>query len=133
VISVVDLGIVRDVAWEGDTLVVTVTPTYSGCPATAVISMDIEAALRARGIEKLRLETRIAPPWTTDWLSEKGRARLEEFGIAPPQSRRRARALPPLRRDRPRADQPVRLHPLQGAVALPRLPGTLRLFQVHLR
>jgi ring-1,2-phenylacetyl-CoA epoxidase subunit PaaD len=84
VISVVDLGIVRDVGWDGETLVVTVTPTYSGCPATALISMEIEAALRARGIEKLRLETKIAPPWTTDWLSEKGRARLEEYGIAPP-------------------------------------------------
>lgn len=84
VISVVDLGIVRDVAWDDDTLVVTVTPTYSGCPATAVIAMDIESALRARGVGDIRLETRIAPPWTTDWLSEKGRAQLETYGIAPP-------------------------------------------------
>ncbi len=84
VISVVDLGIVRNVAWDDDTLVVTVTPTYSGCPATALISMEIETALRSRGIDDLRLETSIAPPWTTDWLSEKGRARLEEYGIAPP-------------------------------------------------
>lgn len=86
VISVVDLGIVRDVDWEGDTLVVAVTPTYSGCPATAIIALEIEAALRARGVEDIRLETRIAPPWTTDWLSEKGRAKLEEFGIAPPEA-----------------------------------------------
>jgi ring-1,2-phenylacetyl-CoA epoxidase subunit PaaD len=84
VISVVDLGIVRDVEWRDETLVVTVTPTYSGCPATAVIALDIQAALEARGIRHVRLETRIAPPWTTDWLSDKGRARLEEFGIAPP-------------------------------------------------
>ena len=84
VISVVDLGIVRDVAWMKDALQVTVTPTYSGCPATSVIAMDIETALRDRGIANLRLKTQIAPPWTTDWLSEKGRAKLTEYGIAPP-------------------------------------------------
>lgn len=86
VISVVDLGIVRDLAWDGDTLVVAVTPTYSGCPATRVIAMDIETALRDRGIRDLRIETRIAPPWTTDWLSAKGRAKLTEYGIAPPRA-----------------------------------------------
>ncbi len=85
VISVVDLGIVRDVAWEGETLVVTVTPTYSGCPATSVISLDIETALRAKGIETLELRRQLSPAWTTDWLSEKGRAKLEAYGIAPPQ------------------------------------------------
>ena len=84
VISVVDLGIVRDVTWIGDMLEVTVTPTYSGCPATSVIAMDIETALRDRGIDHVRIRTQIAPPWTTDWLSDKGRARLEEYGIAPP-------------------------------------------------
>nr|WP_254899046.1 1,2-phenylacetyl-CoA epoxidase subunit PaaD [Thalassococcus arenae] len=86
VISVVDLGIVRDVAWDGDTLEVAITPTYSGCPATSVIAMEIETALRDRGIADLRLTTRIAPPWTTDWLSDKGRAKLEAYGIAPPQA-----------------------------------------------
>jgi ring-1,2-phenylacetyl-CoA epoxidase subunit PaaD len=84
VISVTDLGIVRDVAWEDDTLVVTVTPTYSGCPATAVIDLDIEKALRARGIAKLALKRRISPPWTTDWITAEGRAKLRAFGIAPP-------------------------------------------------
>lgn len=84
VISVVDLGIVRDVAWDGDTLEIAVTPTYSGCPATSVIAMDIETALRDRGLDQIRIRTQIAPPWTTDWLSDKGRARLEEYGIAPP-------------------------------------------------
>lgn len=84
VISVTDLGIVREVAWEGDTLVVTVTPTYSGCPATTVINLDIEQALRAKGIEKLRLERRLSPPWTTDWISAEGREKLRGFGIAPP-------------------------------------------------
>ncbi len=85
VISVVDLGIVRDVAWDGDMLRVAITPTYSGCPAMRVIEMDIETALRDQGIAALALERRISPPWTTDWLSEKGRARLEEYGIAPPE------------------------------------------------
>lgn len=86
VISVVDLGIVRDVRWEGDALEVAVTPTYSGCPATSVIAMDIETALRDHGIEKPRIRTQISPPWTTDWLSEKGRRKLREYGIAPPQA-----------------------------------------------
>ncbi len=84
VISLTDLGIIRDVAWDGDTLVVAVTPTYSGCPATTVINLDIEAALRNRGIEKLRLERRLSPPWTTDWISEEGRDKLRAYGIAPP-------------------------------------------------
>ena len=84
VISVTDLGIVRDVAWRDDTLVVTVTPTYSGCPATAIINLDIETALRAHGIDKLRLERRISPAWTTDWISAEGREKLRAYGIAPP-------------------------------------------------
>jgi ring-1,2-phenylacetyl-CoA epoxidase subunit PaaD len=84
VISVVDLGIVRDVRWAGDTLEVAITPTYSGCPATSVISLDIEAALRGHGIGKLSLKRQLSPAWTTDWLSAKGRARLEDYGIAPP-------------------------------------------------
>ncbi len=84
VISLTDLGIIRDVSWDGDTLVVAVTPTYSGCPATTVINLDIEAALRNRGIDKLRLERRLSPPWTTDWISEEGREKLRAYGIAPP-------------------------------------------------
>ena len=84
VISVTDLGIVRDVAWDEDTLVVTVTPTYSGCPATAIINLDIEKALRERGVAKLKLRRQISPPWTTDWISEAGRDKLRAYGIAPP-------------------------------------------------
>lgn len=85
VISLVDLGIIRGVDWQGDTLRVTITPTYSGCPATSIIAMQVEEALRERGIEKLELKRQIAPAWTTDWISEQGRAKLEEYGIAPPQ------------------------------------------------
>ena len=84
VISLTDLGIIRDVEWQDDTLVVTVTPTYSGCPATSVINMDIEAALRAQGIEKLRLQRQLSPPWTTDWITAEGREKLRAYGIAPP-------------------------------------------------
>ncbi|MEM8728558.1 MAG: 1,2-phenylacetyl-CoA epoxidase subunit PaaD [Pseudomonadota bacterium] len=86
VISVVDLGVVRHVSIAGGQVTVTVTPTYSGCPAMAVISMDIETALAKQGVTDLALKTQIAPPWTTDWLSEKGRNRLEAYGIAPPQA-----------------------------------------------
>lgn len=84
VISLTDLGIIRDVVWQGDELVVTVTPTYSGCPATGIINLDIETALRNRGIGKLRLERRLSPPWTTDWLTREGREKLRAYGIAPP-------------------------------------------------
>ena len=85
VISVVDLGVVRDVDVQDDRVRVTITPTYSGCPAMSVIAMDIETELIKHGLKDVQIETRIAPAWTTDWLSEKGKARLEEFGIAPPQ------------------------------------------------
>ncbi|WP_299966518.1 1,2-phenylacetyl-CoA epoxidase subunit PaaD [uncultured Roseobacter sp.] len=84
-ISLTDLGIIRDLRWSGDTLEVTVTPTYSGCPATQVIAMDIETALNDRGIETLEIKTQLSPAWTTDWLTERGRARLADYGIAPPQ------------------------------------------------
>lgn len=84
VISLVDLGIIRELRYEDETLVVVVTPTYSGCPATAVINQDIEAKLRENGIENLRLERQLSPPWTTDWMSEKGRENLRNYGITPP-------------------------------------------------
>ncbi|MFG1264813.1 MULTISPECIES: 1,2-phenylacetyl-CoA epoxidase subunit PaaD [Xanthobacter] len=84
VLSLVDLGIVREVAWSDDTLVVTVTPTYSGCPATGIINIDIERELNARGVAKVRLERRLSPPWTTDWMSAEGREKLRAYGIAPP-------------------------------------------------
>ncbi len=85
VIALTDLGIIRNVAWRDDHLEITVTPTYSGCPATRVINFDIETALRERGIEKLRIKQQLSPPWTTDWLSEEGKRKLEDYGIAPPQ------------------------------------------------
>ncbi len=83
-ISLVDLGVIRDVAWQGDRLEVTVTPTYSGCPATSLINMEITRALTERGIDRLELKRQITPVWTTDWLSQAGRDKLEAYGIAPP-------------------------------------------------
>ncbi len=84
VISVVDLGIVRAVAWEGEECVVTITPTYSGCPAMAVIAESVTQALQARGIGRVRLVNQLSPAWTTDWMSEAGKAKLKGYGIAPP-------------------------------------------------
>ncbi|GJL95132.1 MAG: phenylacetate-CoA oxygenase subunit PaaJ [Hyphococcus sp.] len=84
VVSVVDLGIVREARWQDDALLVTVTPTYSGCPATAVISFEIEEALRRQGIEKIKIETQLSPAWTTKWISAAGREKLKAYGIAPP-------------------------------------------------
>ena len=85
-ISLLDLGVIRDIQWRADTLEVTVTPTYSGCPATSLIDFQIEAALSARGIQKLTLKRQIAPPWTTDLMSDAGCKKLEAYGIAPPRS-----------------------------------------------
>ncbi len=84
VISVVDLGIVRDVSWQGERLNVAVTPTYSGCPATSVISIEIETALRKRGLDNVEITTQISPPWTTDWMTDAGRRKLHDYGIVPP-------------------------------------------------
>lgn len=86
VISIVDLGIVRNVAWDGPTLEIAVTPTYSGCPATSVIAIDIETAMRERGIDDIRIKTQISPTWSTDWLTARGRSKLEQYGIAPPRA-----------------------------------------------
>lgn len=91
VISIVDLGIVRDVqagAGTGDGAArpwaITLTPTYSGCPATEIIARNVLDALAAHGLTNVRLETRISPAWTTDWISESGRRKLRDWGIAPP-------------------------------------------------
>ncbi|WP_220389215.1 1,2-phenylacetyl-CoA epoxidase subunit PaaD [Achromobacter ruhlandii] len=84
VLSVVDLGVVRDVAFDGDACVVVITPTYSGCPAMREITEDIRQVLARHGIGEVRVETRLSPAWTTDWMSEKGRAALKDYGIAAP-------------------------------------------------
>jgi ring-1,2-phenylacetyl-CoA epoxidase subunit PaaD len=87
VLSVVDLGVVRDVSWEGGACVVVITPTYSGCPAMREITQDIQQTLARHGIAEVRVQTRLAPAWTTDWMSEKGREALKGYGIAAPAER----------------------------------------------
>jgi ring-1,2-phenylacetyl-CoA epoxidase subunit PaaD len=84
VISVVDLGIIRDVKWKDDVLNVTLTPTYSGCPATAAITLDVETALLSKGVERVKIINQLSPAWTTDWISAAGREKLKAYGIAPP-------------------------------------------------
>lgn len=84
VVSVVDLGIIRDVRWDEGALIVDITPTYSGCPATSVIALDIDMALLKKGIETVHVKTVLSPAWTTDWITEAGRVKLKDYGIAPP-------------------------------------------------
>jgi ring-1,2-phenylacetyl-CoA epoxidase subunit PaaD len=84
VVSVVDLGMIRDVTVCGVAVEVSVAPTYSGCPATEVIEHSIIALLRDKGIVEVRLRRVLSPPWTTDWISDEGRAKLLAYGIAPP-------------------------------------------------
>ena len=84
VLSVVDLGVVRDVSWDGGACVVVITPTYSGCPALPEITEAIPQGLGRHGIGEVRVETRLSPAWTPDWMSEKGRAALKDYGIAAP-------------------------------------------------
>ena len=87
VVSVTDLGIVRKVAWSedgSDTAVVTVTPTYSGCPATDVIRQEIQRLLLNRGVPHVELHVQLSPAWTTNWLTEAARQKLRAYGIAPP-------------------------------------------------
>jgi ring-1,2-phenylacetyl-CoA epoxidase subunit PaaD len=86
VLSVVDLGIVRKVEKHGDSWEITITPTYSGCPAMRTIENEIEAICQQNGIALLPVKTVLSPAWTTDWISEKGRTNLREYGIAPPEN-----------------------------------------------
>lgn len=84
VISVVELGIVRDVEVAGDAVVITITPTYSGCPAMHEIEADIRSALVARGAGDVSVKLVLSPAWTTDWIGPEAREKLRAYGIAPP-------------------------------------------------
>jgi ring-1,2-phenylacetyl-CoA epoxidase subunit PaaD len=85
VLSILDLGIVRNVqVSEQGEAIITITPTYSGCPAMDVIGMNIRMALAARGFTGVRIDMQLSPAWTTDWMSETGKQKLKEYGIAPP-------------------------------------------------
>jgi ring-1,2-phenylacetyl-CoA epoxidase subunit PaaD len=85
VLTLEDLGVLRGVERRGDRIVVKLTPTYTGCPATHAIKRDVEAALQDAGLPDACVETVLSPPWTTDEITEQGRRKLREFGIAPPQ------------------------------------------------
>ncbi len=84
VVSVTDLGIVREIDWRDGHLFVAITPTYSGCPATEFIESSVRDALIEAGFAAPNIEQRLDPAWTTDWITEQGRQRLKEYGIAPP-------------------------------------------------
>ena len=84
VLSVIDLGIIRSVNNNGDKIEIVITPTYSGCPAMDVISMDIRLKLIEHGYRNVLIQQQLSPAWTTDWMSEEGKQKLKTFGIAPP-------------------------------------------------
>ena len=85
VLSVIDMGIVRDIVLHEDNcLEIVITPTYSGCPAMDVINMDIRIMLSARGFRNIKITQSLSPAWTTDWMSEEGKGKLRNYGIAPP-------------------------------------------------
>ena len=84
VITIKELGILRDVKWVEDTVMVTITPTYTGCPAMGLIEAQIKENLAAKGIHKVKVDLTYTPAWTTDWMSEEAKEKLRKYGIAPP-------------------------------------------------
>jgi ring-1,2-phenylacetyl-CoA epoxidase subunit PaaD len=84
VVSIVDLGIVREIYQEGNLWIVELTPTYSGCPATTSIRLDVEAELKRRNLSRFEVRLVLSPPWTTDWIGPAARQKLLSYGIAPP-------------------------------------------------
>jgi ring-1,2-phenylacetyl-CoA epoxidase subunit PaaD len=87
VLSVIDMGIVRDIKEQDETIEIIITPTYSGCPAMDVISMNIKLHLLSHGYKKVKVSQTLSPPWTSDWITEEGKQKLKEYGIAPPNPR----------------------------------------------
>ena len=87
VLSILDLGIVREVVLKDDTFHIVITPTYSGCPATEMIQLQIRMALLENGITNFQITHRLSPAWTTDWMSEAGKQKLQAYGIAPPEKK----------------------------------------------
>lgn len=84
VLTVLDLGIIRNIHFENNDPVITVTTTYSGCPATDMINADIRMALMSNGYKNVKIINQLSPSWTTEWMSEDGKHKLKEYGIAPP-------------------------------------------------
>ncbi len=84
VLSITELGVVRAVEMEGETMVVSITPTYTGCPAMPLFETDIQKVLKINGFDKVKVKTVYQPAWTTDWLSDAAKEKLKKYGIAPP-------------------------------------------------
>ena len=87
VLSISELGVLRDVKIEQDQIIVTITPTYTGCPAMDMIRVNILAALEDAGYKNVKIKTILSPPWTTEWMTEKGKDKMKKYGIAPPDSK----------------------------------------------
>lgn len=87
VLSIIDLGIVRDVKLNDEELEVVITPTYSGCPAMDMIKLSIQVMLSTLGFKKVKITQVLSPAWTTEWMSEEGKRKLKQYGIAPPNPR----------------------------------------------
>ncbi len=85
VLTIEDLGIIRNIDTSGQRLIITITPTYSGCPAMTMIEVDMRTALLSANILDFEIKTTLSPPWTTDWISENGLKKLKDYGIAPPE------------------------------------------------
>lgn len=92
VLTIADLGILRGLHHEAEQVVVTITPTYSGCPAMDLIRHEVQLTLQSLNVSG-RVETTLSPPWTTDWMTQAGKAKLTEYGIAPPSSSRQSTVL----------------------------------------
>jgi ring-1,2-phenylacetyl-CoA epoxidase subunit PaaD len=84
VLSLWDIGILKDIKQNSEEVIVTVTPTYSGCPAMDIIKEDIEQLLYTNGYKKVTVVSELSPPWTTEWMTEKGKKQLRDYGIATP-------------------------------------------------
>lgn len=110
-VTIGELGILREVEVRGDSVLVTITPTYSGCPAMREIAADVRHRLATAGCEHVEVRTQLTPTWTTDWITDAGRRALAEHGIAPP-------------RPAPRGPIPLTLRPASEAVACPRCGST---------
>lgn len=91
VLSIIDLGVVRDVILKEEGVKIVITPTYTGCPAMDMIEVEIKATLQEHGFEKVIITTILSPAWTTDWLSEAGKKKLRAYGIAPPQGKAKSK------------------------------------------
>ena len=141
VLSIADLGVLRDVRMVDGTVEVDITPTYSGCPAMNLIALNVEMALIDAGFGMPRIKTVLSPAWTTDWMTEHGKEDARGLwhraagrqGLAPRAVRRRVCHLSALPFTRYPAHFRIRFDLLQGAVALQGLRRAVRLFQMHLK